>query len=143
MGKCSKVRFPKPRRNSLMTKAFSPQSAQLVPDSETGSDILDTGAVPLVLLGLDLKLLCVKCSTKLTIDARWQGRELNCPHCGTGAVVPQYLDSLGTTDAAGRAASAARIVAALSQLSEAEVAFLSEIDSSPPLAARAGAGGNG
>ena len=126
-----------------MAKAFSPPPLDLGAAAESAADAQDAGALPLVLLGLDLKLLCVKCGTRLIMDARLQGRELDCPHCGTRVVVPRYLDGLSRADESRRADSAAGIVAALSQLSDAEIAFLSEPDSSPPPAAPEAVGRNG
>ena len=122
-----------------MAKASSSHSRDTTAAvSESASKPQDARGLPLVILGLDLKLLCRQCGTKLIIDVSWQGRELNCPHCGMGAVVPQYSDLLIPADASRKAASIASSEAALSPLSDAEIAFLSEPGKTVPRVAEPG-----
>lgn len=109
-----------------MSKAVSPRCPVNAPGSESAPANKDAGALPLAILGLDLRLLCGECSAKLVIDARWQGRELHCPSCGKAAVVPHYSELLRPTDSSRKAVSSPRPAPAPSRLSEAEIAFLSE-----------------
>jgi len=113
-----------------MPKADSPQYPGKAAGSEFAPNARNTGALPLVVLGLDLKLLCGKCGAKLIVDVRWQGRELNCPYCGTTALVPQYSELPRPADASRNAPPSAEPVATPSRLSEAEIAFLSEVGES-------------
>jgi DNA-directed RNA polymerase subunit RPC12/RpoP len=108
-----------------MSEAVSPPSPSEAAGEENAADPHDAGAGPLGILGLDLKFLCRECGTKLIIDVRWQGRKLNCPHCGTPAVVPHYREVLRVSDRAQKPSSAAGHGTATSRLSDAEIEFLS------------------
>jgi predicted RNA-binding Zn-ribbon protein involved in translation (DUF1610 family) len=112
-----------------------PESPPPSSRKETGTDAAvsaghhrtaeDAVALPPGVLGLDLKFLCRECGTKLIIDARWQGRRMNCPQCGTAAVVPQCADFLKPSDSSRNATPVSGVAPPAWSLSHAEVEFLS------------------
>lgn len=80
-------------------------------------DEADAGAMsafPRGVLALELKFLCSACGEKLRIDARWEGRAIQCPLCESATEVPRWSRS---------GESAPGVV-----LTAAEIAFLSADD---------------
>ncbi len=69
--------------------------------------------LPRGILAVDIKILCEKCETKIRLDARLEGYEIQCPKCAAGLRVPMW----------SRPAEAARPQA--SALSAEEIEFLS------------------
>jgi len=90
------------------------------------------GSHPVKILGIDLKFLCHQCGTKLIIDVRWQGRKLNCPQCGTPAVVPHFSGVLRPPEPPAKTASAPRPPPPILRLSTAEIEFLTTKACSEP-----------
>jgi len=84
-------------------------------------------AFPPEILAVEIKFRCGACATKMRIDARWEGRRLKCPHCGTDGRVPTW----------SRAWIAE--TALLPALSSEEIAWLSGDDANetPPTVASA------
>ncbi len=70
--------------------------------------------LPHGILAVDIKVLCEKCGTKIRLDARLEGYEIQCPKCATGFCVPMW----------SRPAEAARPQQS-SALSAEEIEFLS------------------
>lgn len=53
----------------------------------------DAGCLPALppdILALDMKILCSTCDTRIELDARWEGRMVTCPICGTEFRVPHW-----------------------------------------------------
>ncbi|MGB8168240.1 MAG: hypothetical protein WCF18_12155 [Chthoniobacteraceae bacterium] len=111
-----------------MFETGSNQQAQLQ-SRATGfspsSSVVAEETLPPGVLSLEVKFLCGECDTKLIIDARWQGRRLNCPQCGAPVVVPECLgivraidETVGGTEVGARTPGA-------SPLTAAEINFLS------------------
>lgn len=69
--------------------------------------------LPPDILAVDLKILCKKCQTKIRLDARLEGYEIQCPNCAAEFRVPVW----------SRPAAAARTQ--VSALSAEEIDFLS------------------
>ena len=85
-----------------------------VPALADDADASAMSAFPRGVLALELKFLCSSCGQKLRIDARWEGRAIQCPLCELATDVPRW-SRLGE--------SAPGIV-----LTAAEIAFLSADD---------------
>ena len=76
----------------------------------------NVGSLPVLprgILAVDIKILCETCDTKIRLDARLEGYEIQCPKCATVMRVPMW----------SRPAAAVR--AQVSALSPEEIDFLS------------------
>jgi transcription elongation factor Elf1 len=71
-------------------------------------------AFPEEILGVELRFRCPRCTTKLSIDVRWEGHEVSCPKCNLQTKVPRWSRTRP---------------AVLGQLSDAEIEFLSAAES--------------
>jgi DNA-directed RNA polymerase subunit RPC12/RpoP len=90
-----------------------------VPGFPLGSPL--SGCVPVFppeILEMDMTFLCVGCDTRLVVDARMEGRDLECPRCQVSVRAPRW-SGLGDIAAAVEANPGA------SHLSPEEVQFLS------------------
>ena len=47
-------------------------------------------AFPNGVLALEMKFLCTSCGAKLGIDARWEGRSIECPKCNRSTEIPRW-----------------------------------------------------
>ena len=56
------------------------------------------------ILGLEIKFLCDRCENKIRVDARLQGRTLDCPVCQKPTKVPEWGGALPAGGEAGRRA---------------------------------------
>jgi DNA-directed RNA polymerase subunit RPC12/RpoP len=48
------------------------------------------GVLPAGVLALEVKFKCHSCGCKMQIDARWEGRSVECPKCKRGVEVPYW-----------------------------------------------------
>jgi DNA-directed RNA polymerase subunit RPC12/RpoP len=49
-----------------------------------------TSVYPPDVLSMDLVFLCAACNVRLVVDARWEGRQLECPQCQAPVRVPWW-----------------------------------------------------
>jgi DNA-directed RNA polymerase subunit M/transcription elongation factor TFIIS len=75
---------------------------------------------PPKILAMEVIFLCPSCNVRMIVDARWEGREVDCPKCEAVARVPWWSRYEATTPAR-RESLAGRAPA----LSAEEIGFLS------------------
>jgi Zn-finger nucleic acid-binding protein len=70
--------------------AECPKCEHVIPVPIAASSSGPLEVFPRGVLALDVSFLCPACDCKLQIDARWEGRSVNCPKCDEATTVPWW-----------------------------------------------------